>query len=110
MRIGPGAVEVEGPEGREEIPADVVFLLTGYHPDTTLLEHAGVSVDARTLQPEHDPQTLETNVPGLYVAGALVAGSDGNRVFIENGRFHGTTIVKAILARAETAPAASGPA
>ena len=47
------------------------------------------------------PQTLETNVPGLFLAGAIVAGSDGNRVFIENGRFHGTTVVKAILARAE---------
>jgi thioredoxin reductase (NADPH) len=57
-------------------------------------------VDARTLEPEHDPQTLETNVPGLFVAGALVAGSEGNRVFIENGRFHGTTVVKAILGRA----------
>ena len=101
VRIGPGSVEIEGPEGREEIPAEVVFLLTGYHPDTAFLEGAGVRIDARTLQPEHDPQTLETNVPGLYVAGALVAGSDGNRVFIENGRFHGTTVVKAILARGQ---------
>jgi len=102
VRIGPGLVEVEGPEGREEIPADAVFLLTGYHPDTALLERAGVRVDARTLEPEHDPQTLETNVPGLFVAGAMVAGADGNRVFIENGRFHGTTVVKAILARGKS--------
>jgi thioredoxin reductase (NADPH) len=58
-------------------------------------------VDARTLEPEHHPRTFETNVPGLFVAGALVAGSEGNRVFIENGRFHGTTVVKAILARRE---------
>jgi len=101
VRIGPVSVEVEGPEGREEVPAEAVFLLTGYHPDTALLERAGVRVDARTLQPEHDPQTLETNVPGLFVAGALAAGSDANRVFIENGRFHGTTVVKTILARGE---------
>ena len=99
VRIAPRSVEVEGPDGREEIPADVVFLLTGYHPDTALLKRAGVRVDARTLAPEHDPQTLETNVPGLFVAGAMVAGADGNRVFIENGRFHGTTVVKTILAR-----------
>jgi thioredoxin reductase (NADPH) len=99
VRIGPGSVEIEGPEGREEIPAEAVFLLTGYHPDTALLERAGVHVDARTLAPEHDPQTLETNVPGLFVAGAMVAGADGNRVFIETGRFHGTTVVKAILLR-----------
>ena len=49
VRIGPGSVEVEGPEGREEIPAEAVYLLTGYHPDTALLERAGVRVDARTL-------------------------------------------------------------
>lgn len=104
VRIGPGSVEVEGPGGREELPADAVFLLTGYHPDTALLERAGVRVDARTLEPEHDPQTFETNVPGLFVAGALVAGSEGNRVFIENGRFHGTSVVKAILARGEAHP------
>jgi thioredoxin reductase (NADPH) len=99
VRIGPGFVEVDGLEGREEIPADAVFLLTGYHPDTGLLERAGVRVDARTLVPQHDTQTLETNVPGLFVAGAMVAGADGNRVFIENGRFHGTTVVKTLLAR-----------
>jgi thioredoxin reductase (NADPH) len=99
VRIGPDVVEVEGLEGREEIPAEAVFLLTGYHPDSALLQRAGVHVDARTLEPEHDAQTLETNVPGLFVAGAMVAGADGNRVFIENGRFHGTTIVKTILAR-----------
>jgi thioredoxin reductase (NADPH) len=110
VRIGPESVEVEGPGGREEIPAEAVFLLTGYRPDTALLQGAGVRVDARTLQPEHDPQTLETNVPGLYVAGAIVSGSDGNRVFIENGRFHGTIVVKAILARgvrAATLPSTS---
>ena len=99
VRIGPDSVEVEGPEGREEVPADAVFLLTGYHPDTDLLARSGVRVDSRTLQPEHDPQTLETNVPGLFVAGAMVAGSEGNRVFIENGRFHGTTVVRALRAR-----------
>ena len=104
VRIAPGSVLVEGPGGREEIPAETVFLLTGYHPDTALLERARVRVDARTLAPEHDPQTLETNVPGLFVAGAMVAGADGNRVFIENGRFHGTTVAKAILARGQGTP------
>jgi thioredoxin reductase (NADPH) len=101
VRIGPDAVEVEGPAGRESLPADGVFLLTGYRPDTALLEGAGVRVDPRTLAPEHDRQTCETNVPGLFVAGAIVSGSDGNRVFIENGRFHGAAVVKSIVARAE---------
>jgi thioredoxin reductase (NADPH) len=80
----------------EEIPADQVFLLTGYHPDTSLLAEAGVRVDATTLVPEHDPATLETNVPGLFVAGALVSGKQTSRIFLENGRFHGEAIVGAI--------------
>jgi thioredoxin reductase (NADPH) len=93
------AVVVEGPRGREEIEAEAVFLLTGYHPDCALLTSAGVRVDAATLVPEHDPQTLETNVPGLYVAGALVSGRETGRIFIENGRFHGHAIVESIRRR-----------
>jgi thioredoxin reductase (NADPH) len=95
---------VDGPAGPHELPADAVFLLTGYQPDVSLLRGAGVCVDPVTLRPQHDPETLETNVPGLFLAGALTSGRDTNQVFIENGRFHGTAAVKAILARAE-APA-----
>ncbi len=100
VEIGPDAVRVEGPRGEEAIPADAVFLLTGYHPDASLLERAGVRVDPATLRPAHDPATFETNVPGLYLAGAIVAGADSNSVFIENGRFHGAAIVKSILEKA----------
>ena len=89
--------------GPEEIPAEQVFLLTGYHPDTSLLRQAGVRVDEATLVPEHDPATLETNVPGLFLAGALVSGKQTSRIFIENGRFHGETIVGAITSRAVSA-------
>jgi thioredoxin reductase (NADPH) len=89
--------------GTEEIPAEQVFLLTGYHPDTSLLRQAGVRVDEATLVPEHDAATLETNVPGLFLAGALVSGKQTSRIFIENGRFHGETIVGAITARAVSA-------
>jgi bacillithiol disulfide reductase len=92
------AVVVRGPRGREEIPADAVFLMTGYHPDPTFFEGAGVRVDPETLAPAHDPQTLETNVPGFYVAGSVVSGKNTGRIFIENGRFHGEAIVKSILA------------
>jgi thioredoxin reductase (NADPH) len=102
--VRPGSLVVESPGGSEEMGVDAVFLLTGYHPDTSLLEAAGVTIDPRSLRPDHDPETFETNVPGLFVAGALTAGRDTNRVFIENGRFHGATIVKAILSRSE-APA-----
>jgi bacillithiol disulfide reductase len=93
------AVVVEGPRGREEIEAEAVFLLTGYHPDCALLTAAGVRVDPITLVPEHDPQTLETNVTGLYVAGAIVSGRETGRIFIENGRFHGQAIVESIRRR-----------
>jgi thioredoxin reductase (NADPH) len=94
------SVLVAGPAGSEELPADQVFLLTGYHPDTSLLTAAGVRVDAQTLVPAHDPATLETDVPGLFLAGALVSGKQTSRIFIENGRFHGEAIVGAITGRA----------
>jgi thioredoxin reductase (NADPH) len=97
--IEPRRVVLDGPAGREDVPADAVFLLTGYHPDVSLLRRAGVRVDESSLVPEHDPVTLETNVPGFYLAGAIVSGRETNRVFIENGRFHGEAIVAAIRAR-----------
>jgi thioredoxin reductase (NADPH) len=87
--------------GQTEIPADAVFLLTGYHPDVDLLERAGVRIQERTLVPEHDPETLETNVAGLYLAGAIVSGKETNRVFIENGRFHGEAVIKDICKKGQ---------
>ena len=96
--IRPKAIVVRAGFGTEELPADQVFLLTGYHPDTRLLEAAGVKVDPQTLVPEHDPETLQTNVKGIYVAGATASGRFTSRIFIENGRFHGEAIVKSILA------------
>ena len=84
--------------GNEEIPADAVFLLTGYHPDYALLTGAGVTLDDRGV-PAHDPETFETNVPGLFVAGGTIAGRDTAPIFIENGRFHGEKIVETIARR-----------
>ena len=89
-------VVVEGPGGRDAIPAETVFLMTGYHPDADFFRRAGIRVDEETLKPEHDPQTLESNVPGLYVAGSVVSGRETGRIFIENGRFHGEAIVNSI--------------
>jgi thioredoxin reductase (NADPH) len=97
VEIGPSGVTLEGPTGRASRPADAVFLMSGYHPDTTLLEHAGVRIDASNLKPQHDPATLETNVPGLFIAGSTAAGRETSRIFIETGRFHGEAIVRAIL-------------
>jgi thioredoxin reductase (NADPH) len=83
----------------EEVPAEGVFLMTGYHPDTSLLRGAGVEVDPVSQRPTHDPRTLETDVAGLFVAGALAAGRETSRIFIENGRFHGEAIVAALRGR-----------
>jgi thioredoxin reductase (NADPH) len=83
----------------ETMRADDVYLLTGYHPDTDLMARAGITIHPETQAPEHDPKTLEADVPGLFVAGSVVSGKETNRVFIENGKFHGEIIVNTILAR-----------
>jgi len=82
----------------EEIPADAVYLLTGYRADTDLMCRAGIRLTERH-GPVYDPKTFETNVRGLFVAGGAVAGIDTGTIFIENGRFHGETIVEEIARR-----------
>jgi thioredoxin reductase (NADPH) len=82
----------------EEIPADAVFLLTGYRADRDLIDRAGITVTDREA-PSHDPTTFETNVPGLFVAGGAIAGVDTGTIFIENGRFHGEKIIETIARR-----------
>lgn len=81
----------------ERLPADHVFLLTGFAPNVDLLRDAGVAIDPVTGIPAHDPATLETTVPGLFIAGVVIAGYDANKVFIENGRYHGDKIVARLL-------------
>ena len=85
--------------GREEIPADQVFLLTGYTPDVELMRRAGVNCHTDTLAPELDAETFETNVPNLFIAGGATAGRNTGSIFIENGRFHGECIVRALTER-----------
>jgi thioredoxin reductase (NADPH) len=84
---------------REEIPADGVFLLTGYHPDAELMKAAGIQVEPDTLAPAMNPDTFETNVPNLFLAGGCVAGKATGNIFIENGRFHGEKIIAELAAR-----------
>ena len=79
------------------IANDYVFAMTGWKPEAPLLRALGVGFDPETSVPHHDPDTLETDVPGVYIAGVLVTGS--NKTFIENGREHGAVIVNAIRAR-----------
>jgi thioredoxin reductase (NADPH) len=80
----------------KEIRADQVFALTGYHSSTKLFEQLGVRWDPSTLRPEFDLATYETNVAGVYLAGSVVGGRLNGEVFIENGRFHGELVAKAV--------------
>ncbi len=91
-QIGDDTVLLETPEGEVELENDFVFALTGYHPDFDFLRALGIELSAEQCRPLCDPETLESNVPGLYVAGVIVAGSRTSEIFIENGRFHGQQI------------------
>jgi thioredoxin reductase (NADPH) len=107
VEIRPSEVVVEtmatdetlGPSQPSTIPADAVLLLTGYHADTGFLARAGVEVNPVTCEPRYDPETFETNVPNLFIAGGQLAGKKTGTVFIENGRFHGERIAKVIASR-----------
>lgn len=85
--------------GGEEIAADAVFLLTGYKPDVELMRRAGIAIDDQTLAPALDPETFETNVPNLFIAGGATAGRNTGNIFIENGRFHGERIIRVLAER-----------
>jgi thioredoxin reductase (NADPH) len=88
-------VRIENAQGESvELKNDFVFALTGYHPDIDLLQRAGVQVDTTSYRPACNPKTLETNIPGLYVAGVVISGRHTNEIFIENGRFHGKQIME----------------
>ncbi len=78
---------------------DFVFAMTGYHPDHQFLTTIGVMIDAESGRPMIHPETMETNIPGVYIAGVIAAGNNANEIFIENGRFHGAQIASAILAK-----------
>ena len=99
VEIAPDAVTVETPEGRVTLKNDFVFAMTGYHPDFTFLEKLGVRFEGDDRLPACDAETLESNVPGIYLAGVIVGGARTNEIFIENGRFHGRQIAAALAAK-----------
>ncbi len=84
---------------RFEIKTDFSFVLIGYRPDVSFLKSFGIDIDADSLAPVHDPETMESNIPDLFVAGGMVGGRFNNKVFIENGREHGKRIVAALKRR-----------
>ncbi|MFO7894738.1 MAG: YpdA family putative bacillithiol disulfide reductase [Longimicrobiales bacterium] len=82
----------------EELANDFVLAMTGYRPDPWLLGDLGVTIDTETGVPAHDPETMETGVPGVFIAGVIAGGDRPDRVFIEDGRHHGPLAVRRILA------------
>ena len=82
-----------------EIKNDFVFALIGYKPDADFLRMAGVHLEPRRMRPFCNPETLESNVPGIYLAGVIIAGLDTNEIFIENGRHHGKQILADLAAK-----------
>jgi thioredoxin reductase (NADPH) len=99
VEITQDAVVVETPEGRVTLHNDFVFAMTGYHPDFDFLKRLGVRSEGPDRLPMCNAETLESNVPGIYLAGVIVAGRRTNEIFIENGRFHGVQIARALAAK-----------
>jgi thioredoxin reductase (NADPH) len=97
--IEPGCIVIKKGRTEERLKADRVYLMTGFAPSLDLLRESGVAIDAKTGIPRHNSATLETSVPGIYIAGVVVAGYDANKVFIENGRYHGDRIVAHLLGK-----------
>ncbi|MEH6994450.1 YpdA family putative bacillithiol disulfide reductase [Neobacillus drentensis] len=87
-------------DGEEKtIYNDFVFAMTGYRPDHQFLKNMGINIDEETGRPLFDPETMETNIEGIYIAGVIAAGNNANEIFIENGRFHGGLIAQSIKKR-----------
>jgi thioredoxin reductase (NADPH) len=95
-KITKDQVIVANGAGEKCLPARQVFALTGYHPDFDFIESLGVHLDRETRKPALDPNTLESNVPGIHLAGVVIGGRHTGEIFIENGRFHGKQIIDAL--------------
>ena len=94
--IGPDSIVVSTPDGLLTLKNDFVFAMTGYRPDLKFLGDLGITLQPDTLRPCTNPETLESERPGIFLAGVIVAGMHTNEIFIENGRFHGKLIADAI--------------
>ncbi|HTW49523.1 MAG TPA: YpdA family putative bacillithiol disulfide reductase [Acidobacteriaceae bacterium] len=93
-RIDPDSVTLSTPQGELVLPNDAVLAMTGYRPDFEFLSSLGVRIEGEFRCPACDPRTLESNIPGIYLAGVIVAGDRTSEIFIENGRFHGRQIAE----------------
>ena len=100
LEISENEVIFETPEGRKTLENDFVLLLTGYRPNFKFLEEMGVNIseDERKI-PQYSQETMETNVPGIYLAGVICGGMETHKWFIENSRIHAGLIVKDIVSK-----------
>jgi thioredoxin reductase (NADPH) len=98
-RIEQGQVWVRNGGAERALPGKQVFALTGYHPDFDFLRQLGIALDPQTNKPAIHPQTLESNVPGIFLAGVVIGGNFTSEIFIENGRFHGRQIAAALASK-----------
>jgi thioredoxin reductase (NADPH) len=89
-------VVTENGAGEKRLFARQVFALTGYHPDYTFIENLGVQLDPESRKPALNPKTLESNVPGIHLAGVVTGGRHTGEIFIENGRLHGKQIIEGL--------------
>ena len=89
-------VVIENGAGEKRLPARQVFALTGYHPDYAFIESLGVQLDPESRKPKLHPKTLESNVPGIHLAGVVTGGRHTGEIFIENGRLHGKQIIEGL--------------
>ena len=96
LEIQPKAVVLDTPDGQVTVKNDFVFAMTGYRPDLEFLGSLGIRLDPVSQRPRTNPDTLESDRPGIFLAGVIVAGMHTNEIFIENGRFHGKKIAEAI--------------
>lgn len=99
VEIGGDWVDIESGGERTRVAAHHVFTMLGYLPETALLKEVGAPIDPVTGIPSHNPATMESALPGLFIAGVIASGFDANKTFIENGRFHGDLIAARIVER-----------
>ena len=99
VEIRQDSIRVATPEGEVSLKNDFVFALIGYRPDLAFLNATGIALEPDTLRPRTNPETLESERAGVYLAGVIVAGMHTNEIFIENGRLHGRLIAEAIVSK-----------
>lgn len=96
LKITPSHIEIDTPEGIKILENDFVLAMTGYLPDFSFLQSLGIDCNNEDKKPAHDPDTFETNVKNIYLAGVVCGGMNTNSLFIENSRYHAINIIEDI--------------